>query len=79
METIPKFELFSMIITKRSFAHLQQGMLSNLSHSAEERYEAFLEKYPRIVARVPQYTLASFLGFFTEFLSKIRNEKVKKK
>ena len=79
MKTIPKFERFFRIITQLSFAHLQQRMLSNLSHTAEERYEAFLEKYPRITARVPQYTLASFLGFSTEFLSKIRNKKVKKK
>jgi len=29
--------------------------------------------------RLPQYVIASFLGMTTEFLSKIRNEKVKRK
>ena len=78
METIPKFEKFFRIITQRSFAYLQKRMLSNLSKTAEERYEEFLTKYPSVVKRVPQYALASYLGFSTEFLSKIRNKKVKK-
>jgi CRP-like cAMP-binding protein len=79
METVPKFERFFRIITERSFAFLQQRMLSNLSKSAEERYEEFLHKYPAIVQKVPQYALASYLGMSTEYLSKLRNNKVAKK
>jgi len=79
METVPKFEKFFRIITQRSFAFLQQRMLSNLSKSAEERYEEFIHKYPRIVQKVPQYALASYLGMSTEYLSKLRNNKVTKK
>jgi CRP-like cAMP-binding protein len=78
LETIPKFEKYLRIITQRSFAFLQKRMLSNLSKSAEERYEEFLKKYPSIVSRVPQYALASYLGFSTEFLSKIRSKRFKK-
>jgi CRP-like cAMP-binding protein len=78
LETIPKFEKYLRIITQRSFAFLQKRMLSNLSKSAEERYKEFLEKYPSIVNRVPQYALASYLGFSTEFLSKIRTGWIKK-
>jgi CRP-like cAMP-binding protein len=79
METIPAFERFFRIITQRSFAHLQQRMLGNLSKTAEERYEEFIQKYPSIANRVPQYTLASYLGFTTEFLSRLRNKKTPKK
>lgn len=78
METVPKFERFFRIITQRSFAFLQKRLLSNLSKSAEERYEEFIQKYPSIAGRVPQYTLASYLGFSTEFLSKIRNRRIQK-
>lgn len=35
--------------------------------------------YPSVVQRLPQYALASYLGMTTEFLSKIRNNRVKKK
>lgn len=78
MVNVPKFERFFRIITQRSFAFLQRRMLSNLSKTAEERYNEMVEKYPAIVSRVPQYALASYLGFSTEFLSKIRNRRVKK-
>jgi hypothetical protein len=50
----------------------------NLTLSAEERYAYFLEKYPLMVERIPQYAIASYLGMTTEFLSKIRNKKVKR-
>lgn len=78
LEKIPKFERFFRIITQRSFAFLQHRMLSNLSKTAEERYDEFAGKYPAIVARIPQYVLASYLGFSTEFLSRIRNRRTKK-
>jgi CRP-like cAMP-binding protein len=77
LEKIPKFERFFRIIAQRSFAFLQRRMLSNLSKTAEERYDEFIQKYPAIVNRVPQYALASYLGFSTVFLSKIRNKKTK--
>src|SRR3954468_9090919 len=48
METIPKFERFFRIVTQRSLGFLQKRLLSNLSKTAEERYEEFLEKYPTI-------------------------------
>jgi CRP-like cAMP-binding protein len=78
-ETIPKFEKFFRIITERSFAFLQKRMLGNLSMTAEERYEEFLKSHPKIVMRMPQYALASYLGMSTEYLSKLRNNKVSKK
>jgi len=78
MNTVPKFERFFRIVTERSFAFLQKRMLSNFSKTAEERYEEFTKQYPSIAHRVPQYALASYLGFSTEFLSKIRNKRVKK-
>jgi CRP-like cAMP-binding protein len=75
LEAIPTFEKLFRIITQRSFAFLQQRVLSNLSKSAEERYYEFVEKYPAIARRFPQYILASYLGFSTEMLSRIRNKK----
>ena len=78
LETVPKFERFFRIITQRSFAFLQKRILSNLSKSAPERYEEFIAKYAAIANRVPQYALASYLGFSTEFLSKIRNKRIQK-
>lgn len=43
--------------------------------SGEEIYDIFREKNAPFLQRVPQYMLASFLGFTPEFLSKIRAKK----
>lgn len=73
-----QFETFFRIRAERTAAFMQQRIISNLTQTAEERYENFIRKYPQIVQRVPQYALASYLGMTTEFLSRIRNKKAKK-
>ncbi len=75
----PKFETIFRIMAERGLAFQQRLLISNLTQTAEERYDLFMSKYPKIAQRVPQYALASFLGMTTEFLSKIRNKKVRKK
>ena len=45
---------------------------SALSSSAEERYLEFIETYPSIAQRVPQFMLASYLGVSPETVSRIR-------
>lgn len=74
-----KFETFFRTIAERGLAFYQRRLISNLTQTAEERYDEFVEKYPLILQRVPQYALASFLGMTTEFLSKIRHKKTNQK
>jgi len=76
---VPAFETFFRILAERSTASMQRRIIMSLTHTAEERYHYFLEKYPLMAERLPQYVIASFLGMTTKFLSKIRNEKVKRK
>ena len=78
LREIPKLEKFERIITQRSLAFQHKRLLSNLTKTAEERYDEFMKKYAGIAQRVPQYALASYLGFSTEYLSKIRNRKTSK-
>lgn len=73
-----QFETFFRIIAERTAAFMQQRIISNLTLSAEESFENFVQKYPLIVQRVPQYALASYLGMTTEFLSRIRNKRTHK-
>jgi CRP-like cAMP-binding protein len=73
-----KFETFFRTIAERGLAFYQRRLISNLTQTAEERYNEFELKYPLISQRVPQYALASFLGMTTEYLSKLRNHRAKK-
>ncbi|WP_036383636.1 Crp/Fnr family transcriptional regulator [Muricauda sp. MAR_2010_75] len=73
-----KFETFFRIMAEKGLAFEHRRILFNLTNSAEARYENFLLNFPNFVNRVPQYALASYLGMTTEFLSRIRNKRVKK-
>jgi len=74
-----KYETFFRIGAERTAAYHQRRIISRLTQSAEERYTDFIETYPTAIQRLPQYIIASYLGMTTEFLSKIRNHKVKRK
>lgn len=78
LREIPKLEKFERIITQRALAFMHKRLLSNFTKTAEERYDEFMSKHTAIANRVPQYALASYLGFSTEYLSKIRNKKTSK-
>lgn len=43
-------------------ASTQRRLITNLTMSAEERYKYFMEKYPLMIARTPQYAIASYVG-----------------
>lgn len=71
-KTIPNFGLFKARLDTRSFDANQQRILSNISDTAEKRYENFKNKYPDIFNRVPLHMIASYLGLTRETLSRIR-------
>jgi CRP-like cAMP-binding protein len=73
------FETFFRTLAERSVAFMQRRIITSLTQSAEERYETFMERYAVFARRFPQYVIASYLGMTTEFLSKIRNQRVKPK
>lgn len=78
MASNTKFESFFRIIAENGLAAQQRRLIVNLTQSAEERYDSFFKRYPQFINLIPQYIIASYLGMSTEFLSKIRNKKVKK-
>jgi CRP-like cAMP-binding protein len=79
LEKIPQFPLVMMQRWQRTAVMVQRRVISNLSMTAEERYEEFARKYPTFVQRIPLYIIASYLGMTREFLSRIRNQKINSK
>lgn len=73
-----KYETIFRMAAERAIAFMYKRIITNLTQSAEERYDTFMENYNVIAARVPQYALASYLNMTAENLSRIRNKKVKK-
>jgi CRP-like cAMP-binding protein len=73
----PKFDRIFRVLLENSFIRLQERLLQNISSTAEERYQSFLEIYPHLVNRLSQVQIASFLGITPEFLSRLRNRRAK--
>lgn len=69
-----KFDRNFRIIVEQKFIKLQDRVLKNISCTAEERYQYFVEQYPNLSNRLANTQIASYLGITPEFLSKIRKD-----
>jgi CRP/FNR family transcriptional regulator len=72
---LPKLEKYFRLIYQKLHQASQIRIKYLYSQTAEERYFHFKKLFPEFVQRIPQYMLASYLGFTPEFLSKIRAKK----
>ena len=75
-ETIPKLESYFRIMMQKSFVASQRRIGFIFNQSDEERYRFFMSLFPDFTQRVPQYMLASYLGFTPQFLSRLRAKKI---
>ena len=75
-DEVPLMEGYFRIMMQKSYIASQRriGYMFNLND--EERYRQFSRLYPSFMQRVPQYMLASYLGFTPQFLSRLRAKKV---
>ncbi|MDM1294175.1 Crp/Fnr family transcriptional regulator [Sphingobacterium sp. N143] len=70
----PVMERYFRYVYQRAYAAAQMRVKYLFSLSKEEFYRDLSRKYPEFVQRVPQYLIASFLGFTPEYLSEIRKK-----
>jgi CRP-like cAMP-binding protein len=73
---VPKLERYFRIVQQKAFTAAQRRIEYIYSFNDEERYRHFSGLFPEFLQRVPQYMLASYLGFTPQFMSKIRAKKV---
>lgn len=71
----PNIERYFRIIQEKVRIADQRRIQYIFNLTGEEHYTLFKDKNPQFVQRVPQYMIASYLGFTPEFLSKIRGKK----
>ncbi len=69
-----EFGMFTEKSLQRSIYYLQKRINSLLAMTAKERYLEFIELYPNLLLRVPQWMIASYLGITPESLSRVRRE-----
>jgi CRP-like cAMP-binding protein len=64
---------------QRHAAAKDERIVSSISASAHDRYVRFLQTYPSLATRVPQWMLASYLGVSPETVSRIRTRLARKR
>jgi CRP-like cAMP-binding protein len=64
---------------QRHAAAKDERIVSSISASAHDRYLRFLQTYPSLATRVPQWMLASYLGVSPETVSRIRTRLARKR
>lgn len=75
LDQFPQLERYFRIIYQKGFGASQLRMKYQHDLSREELYHHFRKHYPGFTQRVPQYLLASFLGFTPEYLSELRRKR----
>lgn len=75
LERFPFMERYFRFVYQRAYAASQMRVKYLFSLSKEEFYYQLENKYPEFVQRVPQYLIASYLGFTPEYLSEIRKRR----
>lgn len=71
---LPQLERYFRIMAEKGYAASQRRIRHLYDFSKEESYQHFINNYPSFVQRIPQYMLASFLGFTPEYLSELRKK-----
>jgi CRP-like cAMP-binding protein len=72
---VPELHSYFRLMMQRAYTASLKKIEIILCESAEERYLQFVKSFPGFVQGVPQYMLASFLGFTPQFLSMLRAKK----
>lgn len=75
----PIIERLFRLIAEKTYIAAQNRLKFMLSMKREEIHEEFVDLTDGFSERVPQYMIASYLGFTPEFLSMIRAKKRNKK
>lgn len=71
---VPVFGDYHRLMLERFYGAAQKKQMFQTEYSREELYLNFSALYPDFMQRVPQYMLASYLGFTPEYLSEIRKK-----
>lgn len=73
LEKVPSLNSYFRILYQNAIISLEERLLCMISTKADERYLKFVQKYPQLENRLPQYLIASYLGVTPEFFSRVKS------
>lgn len=75
-QEVPKMERYFRLVYQKAAAAAQIRTKYQHTFSKEEQFINFRNRFPEFIQRIPQYLLASYLGFTPEYLSEIRKKDI---
>lgn len=79
LKEVPFYMDYHRKLLEKGLISTQNRLLESYSVDAKKKYIHFLEIFPDILKRVPQYMIASYLGMSRETLSRIRKQIAERK
>jgi CRP-like cAMP-binding protein len=76
LQAHPVMERYFRLLHQRAHAAAQFRIRHLYGQSREQMYRDFIARFPQFVQRIPQYLLASYLGFTPEYLSELRSRSI---
>lgn len=76
LEKHPAMEKYFRCVYQKAYAMAQMRVKFQYEYSREQLYHHFRKAQPQFLQRVPQYLIASYLGFTPEYLSEIRKKSI---
>lgn len=76
---VPIMDRYFRILYQNSIVTKERRLMSSITHSAEERYMELASSNPKMIERVPQNMIASYLGIAPETLSRIKKSLIVRK
>lgn len=81
-EELPKMNVIVRKILEERYTNAHDIISSFILHTPEERYLEFINRYPLLVNRIPEYHISSYLGItpksFSRLKGRIRNKNRKR-
>jgi CRP-like cAMP-binding protein len=74
---IPDLQVFMNELLLKRLMHYAKLFFSRIKDNPAQRYDDLIKNYPKILQRVPQHYIASYLGITPVSLSRIRNRAAK--
>jgi len=71
----PVYQLFGRIMAEMLFIWITERSNALLLLTPEQRYQRMIDNESKLLQRIPQYMLASYIGVTPEHLSRIRKKK----
>lgn len=78
IKKFPRIQKISQLILEKEIVRQQDELMNYINNTPEERYLNMLKNEPKLINKITQYQLASFIGVQPESLSRIRRRIIEK-